>query len=154
MIFNRLIHAEGFATFEGKHVLDVFAGTGALGLEALSRGAAHVTFFEKSHQTADKLRTFLRQHKLDTKTILLRLEAPYLPDPVTPVNLCFLDAPYGHDLISKTLPVLLDKKWLAPQAVLVTEIDERETITVPEILIETDRRQKGRTIVSFFRFMG
>ncbi len=154
MIFNRLAHAAGFKPLADCHVLDLFAGTGALGLEAFSRGAAHVTLVEKDPFTHKKLRQFLTAHHLEKAVDLLLADACHLP-PLPPLSvkadLCFLDAPYHKNLIPQALDSLHQKGWLAPKAHLIAEIDHKEDCHLPNWITLTHERQKGRTRVLFLQ---
>lgn len=151
MMFNRMEHAEGFESFDGVRVLDVFAGTGALGLEAVSRGAKHVTFFEKHPQTFQRLRDFVVRNQLENGARVIQTAVPTVPRADAPVDLCFLDAPYGQGLIPFAMESLKRQGWLKPQTLLITETDQKEPLPLPSWLLLTEKRQKGRTIVQFLR---
>ncbi|WP_082191985.1 RsmD family RNA methyltransferase [Candidatus Hepatobacter penaei] len=154
MIFNRLMHADPALDLPSCRVLDVFAGTGSLGLEALSRGAAFVTFVEPQATTRHKLDSFLKTHDLTTCTSLLACAVPHLP-PCTmpPYHLCFLDAPYGQALIPPALDNLHRGHWLTPRAVLIAETDKREALPLPPFITLEHTTTKGRTHVHFMSYM-
>ena len=107
-LFNVLLHGAAAFDLEGASVVDVFAGSGALGLEALSRGAGHATFIEST----DEALRFIRMNagRLDegANTTLLRLDASRLPPPPRaarcPAPLVFLDPPYGTALLAAAAP--------------------------------------------------
>ena len=150
MIFNRLTHGEGLWTLSGQRVLDVFAGSGSLGLEALSRGADFVAFIEKNSLTKRKLARFLKTHRLEGQTYLVHASLPYLPAcPMQPFNLCFLDAPYGEDLIPTALKNLKEQNWITPGTLFVAETDKQESLPLPSWIRITHKRTKGRTHVYF-----
>jgi 16S rRNA (guanine966-N2)-methyltransferase len=155
MIFNRLRHGEGFASFEACRVIDVFAGTGALGLEALSQGADHVTLIEKDPRTHKKLATFLAHTLRDRpeapRVQLHKAAVPFLPPAPHAVDICFLDAPYHQNLIPPALKALAEKGWLKPNTLCVAETDKHETLTPPPWISVSETRQKGSTIVHFWR---
>lgn len=155
MIFNRLRHGEGFSTFADCRVIDVFAGTGALGLEALSQGAAHVTLIEKDPRTHKKLAIFLndtlRDRPESTCVQLYKAAVPFLPPATQPVDLCFLDAPYHQNLIPPALKALAERGWLKQNTLCVAETNKHEKLAPPPWIKVSETRQKGNTIVHFWR---
>jgi 16S rRNA (guanine966-N2)-methyltransferase len=152
MIFNRLHHAEGFDALDKLRVLDVFAGTGALGLEALSRGAAFVTFVEADMRTATKLETFIQNNNLAPKTRVVRAAIPDIaPCPDQPFDLCFLDAPYGQNLVPKALSSLHAQGWVHSNTLYIAETDVFEDLPLPSWAHISHKRTKGRTHVYFIR---
>ena len=152
MIFNRLTHAENLCDFSALRVLDVFAGSGALGLEALSRGACHVTFIEPNAITVKKLSAFIENNHLNNRTNVIQAAVPNIPPcPEAPFDLCFLDAPYGHNLIPQALNNLKISKWIQPDTLYVAETDLREELLLPSWIFVTHKRTKGRTHVYFLR---
>ncbi|AJE45268.1 16S rRNA (guanine(966)-N(2))-methyltransferase RsmD [Celeribacter indicus] len=129
-------------------VLDLFAGTGALGLEALSRGAAHVTFVDDGRKAQDLISRNIALCNAAGQTTLLRADATRLPvNPGPPCDLVFLDPPYGKGIGEKALSAALAGGWLAPRALVVWE-DSAE-IEVPEALALLDTRRYGDTKISF-----
>ena len=98
-LFDMLLHAPwgGRESVEGAHVLDVFAGTGALGLEALSRGAAHATFIEHDRVALAALRTNIAACRAQDRSTVLAIDALATP-PGEAASLIFLDPPYHQDL--------------------------------------------------------
>ena len=103
------------------HVLDLFAGTGALGLEALSRGAAHVTFADSGRKAQALIRQNIALLKVEAHTTLLPRDARRLPPAPHPATLVFLDPPYGKTLGESALASALAQGWLAPGALIVWE---------------------------------
>jgi 16S rRNA (guanine(966)-N(2))-methyltransferase RsmD len=134
-------------------VLDVFAGAGALGLEALSRGASHADFVERSdaairclRQNIDALgvRESSRVHRGDARRVLPRLTAEY--------RWVFVDPPYRSNLASEVLGLLGDGRLLTEDAVIVIEHDRRiESYSRNGCLVRTEVRRYGDTAVSFYR---
>lgn len=102
-------------------VLDLFAGTGALGLEALSRGADHVTFVETGRVGQRLIRENLARARRDSDADLLRVDATRLPSAPMPCDLVFLDPPYGKGLGATALASALAQGWIAPGALVVWE---------------------------------
>jgi 16S rRNA (guanine966-N2)-methyltransferase len=128
-LFDMLLHAPwgGRDAIEGAHVLDVFAGTGALGLEALSRGAAFATFIEQDRAALAALRATLHAaartavlagDALATKALAAARST--LPGGAL-CTLVFLDPPYGADLVPRALAHLTAGGWIVPGALIVAE---------------------------------
>jgi 16S rRNA (guanine966-N2)-methyltransferase len=145
-MFNLLENAQGL-DLDGLHVLDVFAGTGALGLEALSRGAAAATFVE----TGRAAQAILRENiaLLDAPGRLLARDARR-PGPGAPHDLVFLDPPYGKGLGEIAVAALQAAGWLSPGATIVWE--ESTAPVLPPFLTPADQRRYGETIVTFATF--
>ncbi|WP_376087510.1 16S rRNA (guanine(966)-N(2))-methyltransferase RsmD [Roseomonas sp. CCTCC AB2023176] len=127
-LFDSLMHAPwaGRAAVEGASVLDVFAGTGALGLEALSRGAARAVFVENARDALAALRANVASLRVADRTRILPADATRPPRADTPCDLLFLDPPYGQDLGPRTLGALRDAGWIAPDAIACLEIGRDE----------------------------
>jgi 16S rRNA (guanine966-N2)-methyltransferase len=139
--------------FEGARVIDLFAGTGALGIEALSRGASFALFVDDSTEGRALIRANVETLGLQGVTKIFRRDATDLGRPGTmpPFDLAFADPPYGRSLGEKAASGLLDGGWLKPDALLVLE---ERTDSAPAQLagFETlDRRAFGETTVGFFR---
>jgi 16S rRNA (guanine966-N2)-methyltransferase len=137
---------------EGAHVLDLFAGSGALGIEALSRGAAHATFVDAGKPALAAIRGNLRELGLEDRAAVLAMDAVAAARlaPPAPWRLVFVDPPYASDLAARAV-CALDPAGLAPGAVVIIEHDRRGT--PPDTLgslIRTDQRRYGDTMVSFF----
>ncbi|MBL8601734.1 MAG: pantetheine-phosphate adenylyltransferase [Myxococcales bacterium] len=140
---------------DGARALDLFAGTGALGIEALSRGARHVTFVELDSGLCQTIETNLDNlevearlfhvHRRDVRRALKKLEGPF--------DLVFIDPPYGHLLEREALVLLAQPGMLSPGAQIVVEHASREQITLPQsvagALAVTETRVYGDTSVTF-----
>ena len=101
----------------GARCLDLFAGSGALGLEALSRGAAEVVFVETATAAAHTLRAQLKQLGGESRAVVLDLGAArYLRAPAAPFDIVFLDPPFATSLLADSLALLADGQWLKPGA--------------------------------------
>lgn len=127
---------------EGARVLDLFAGTGALGLEALSRGAVHATFVESGRAGQKLIAENIAKARCADRTHVLARDATRLP-PGGPVDLVFLDPPYGKGLGPRALAALRDGGWLADAALVVWE--ESTPQEAPEGYDLIDRRRYGDT---------
>ena len=121
-LFDMLLHAPwgGRDVIEGAHVLDVFAGTGALGLEALSRGAAHATFIEQDRAALIALRANIAACHAEDRCTVLPIDALATP-PNGSATLVFLDPPYGQNMVQRAVNRLHVVGRLAPGALIVAE---------------------------------
>lgn len=146
-LFSILDH---LGAVEGVRVLDLFAGTGALGLEALSRGAAHVTFVEDGRVAGGLIRRNLGLLDCGGECDVVRRDATRLgPCPVPPHDLVFLDPPYGRGLGQKALAAAAAGGWLAPGTLVVWE--ENAPMTAPQGFEPVDARRYGDTHVTILR---
>lgn len=151
-LFNILSHNFEQLDWEQMRVLDLFAGTGALGLEAISRGAAFCIFVEQSPEARGIIRDNIEKLNLTGKTRLFRRDATNLGASGTSglFNLVFADPPYGHSLGEKAMEQTLKEGWLAPDALFILEESKRSAITIPEGFQLIDSREYGDTVIYFF----
>ena len=147
-LFNALLHGRDAVALEGARVLDAFAGTGALGLEALSRGAAAATFLERGRPALALLRANLDLLGAHDRARVVARDATR-PGPGSPHDLAFLDPPYGAGLGERALPALLAEGWLAPGATVIWE--EAAPMDPPPGTALLDRRTYGDTVVTRLR---
>ncbi len=148
-IFNLLINAHGNPV-TGARVLDLFAGTGALGLEALSRGAAEATFVDDGAKALALLKANIAKLRVEPETRILRQNATRLPpNPGAPYSLVFLDPPYGKALGEGALTAASKGGWLAPGAVIVWE--ESTAPSPAPGFAPLDQRRYGDTIVTLLK---
>lgn len=154
-IFNILAHHafEDFA-LDGAKAIDVFAGTGALGIEALSRGAAFSLFIDDSAESRALIRRNVEALGLTGVTKIWRRDAaalgPLGSGAGGPFNLAFLDAPYRKGLTEKSLAGLVAGGWLAHRALIVAETAADEHIEAPPELSLLDARNYGDTRVQIY----
>ncbi|WP_333592173.1 16S rRNA (guanine(966)-N(2))-methyltransferase RsmD, partial [Brevundimonas sp.] len=156
-IFNVLEHAAWGEPLEGMRVIDLYAGSGALGFEAISRGAAFGLFVETDDEARGAIRENADAYGLMGRTRVHRRSAVDLgarPGPVAEAfDLAFLDPPYGKGLGEQTLVKLLDGLWLKPGALVVFERGSDE----PEIdtpgYERLDARDYGAARVLFLRVL-
>lgn len=137
---------------EDAHLLDLFAGSGALGLEALSRGAAHVTFVDSGKLAIASIRENLRVLDLEARATVVVGDAVAVArrPTTTPWRIVFIDPPYASDLATRAA-LALPAENLAPDAVIVIEHDRRNA--PPDALgslLRTDQRRYGDTHISFY----
>ncbi|EEE38750.1 RNA methyltransferase, RsmD family [Rhodobacteraceae bacterium KLH11] len=143
-LFNVLSHQ---IDFEGVRVLDLFAGTGALGLEALSRGAAHATFVDDGRVAQGLIRKNIDLMGSHARTNLVRRDATRLGgNPGASYDLIFLDPPYGRALGQKALAAIAQGGWLADDALIVWE--ENAPMAAPDGFNLRDTRKYGDTHIS------
>lgn len=148
-VFNLLINSQGF-DLAGVRVLDLFAGTGALGLEALSRGAASVTFVDDGARALALIRSNIAKMRLEGQAQVLRQDVRRLGANLTAgYGLVFLDPPYGKAMGEVALAAARQGGWLAPNALVVWE--EGAAPVVPEGLALLDQRKYGDTLVTLLR---
>jgi 16S rRNA (guanine966-N2)-methyltransferase len=139
--------ASRLGSFEGLAVVDLFAGTGALGLEALSRGAAHATFVEQDRAALAALRGNIGTLHADRLCTVLAVDALAVPAGRT-CDLIFLDPPYGQDLLPRALARLRATAWIAPAALIVAETARDEPAPATTLLAE---RAHGAARLSIWR---
>ncbi len=146
-IFNLLINGPHGNRVAGARVLDLFAGTGALGLEALSRGALRVAFVDDGTAARALLRQNIERMQAQGVTDVWRRDATGMgPNRGPGYGLVFLDPPYGKGLGERALASLVAGQWLAPGAVIVWE--EGLPPAPPEGFTLLDRRRYGDTTVT------
>lgn len=155
-VFNILLHrfqGQGF-TFYDARTLDAFAGTGAMGLEALSRGAGRVTFLEKDASALAALRANIDAMKVADETEVIKGDATRPTRPRAAFELVFLDPPYSQDLLLPALTALAQAGWLAPDALCVCEHRFTEDLDAPDGFEVLDERRYGKAKVTFLRYLG
>ena len=149
-LFNILVHAYGDPV-TGARVLDLFAGTGALGLEALSRGAEFALFIDDGAPARALIRANIEALGLAGVTRIFRRDAAALgaAHPVESFSLVFVDPPYGRQLAGKALAAARAGGWLAPDALIVVEESAKEEFVAPEGFEERERRCYDDTMLVF-----
>ena len=155
-LFNVLEHGEAAVTFEGARVLDLFAGSGALGLEALSQGARYAVFIEESTEARGAIRRNVEALGLTGVTKIWRRDATKLGGVanLVPFDLVFCDPPYGEDLGVSALASAVEGGWLARDAVAVLEERASAEIAWPPPLTAIDARRYGDTQIAIARMAG
>ena len=149
-IFNLLLNGGYGDPVSAARVLDLFAGTGALGLEALSRGAAHCTFVDNGAKARSLIRANVALTHTEAVTHLYQRDAAKLgPVPGDPFDLVFLDPPYALGLGEKAMAAVLAGGWISQGAMVVWE--DTVAPVPPSALDQLDQRRYGDTMVSLFR---
>jgi 16S rRNA (guanine966-N2)-methyltransferase len=148
-MFNVIAHAYP-DRLEGARVLDLFGGTGALGLEALSRGASYCIFMEESAEGRGLIRDNVEAFGLQGRTKIFRRDATALGTvgTITPFNLVFADPPYGKGLGERALKSALEGGWLQDDALVVAEEMLSTPFQPPAGFRLLDRREYGDTSVT------
>jgi 16S rRNA (guanine966-N2)-methyltransferase len=139
-VFNILAHT--YDALRDAKVLDAFAGSGALGLEALSRGAERASFIESDRNAAEAIKRNIAACKEQARAQLFIGDARQPPKPVGawgPCSLIFLDPPYGKELIPPALTGLRNAGWVAPGALIVAEMHRRDVVDVEGFEVIDDR---------------
>ncbi len=154
-IFNILSHgvyaSDETSPFRGKPVADLCCGSGAFGLEALSRGASHVTFIDMDHHALLSARQNAERFGEIDNVSFVRSNVSELPTARQPYGLLFLDPPYFSNLIAPCMKGLMERGWMNEHSLLVIEHDGRETPQLPERFVAVDERRYGRAILRLLR---
>ena len=151
-IFNVLAHAYDDPVTSAR-VLDLFAGTGALGIEAISRGTAYALFVDDGVEARALLRDNIEALGLGGVTRIFRRDATKLGSahPLEPFSLVFLDPPYGKGLAEKALVSAREGNWLKPDALVIVEEAADAEFKAPEGFAELERRRYDDTEFVFLR---
>jgi 16S rRNA (guanine966-N2)-methyltransferase len=153
-VFNILMHNDLGLTLEGARVADLFAGTGAMGIEALSRGAAFCLFVDESAESRALERENIEALNLTGVSKIWRRDAtklgPMAAGSGGPFELVILDPPYHKGLVEPALASLKDGGWLSPGAVLVVETAHDESVEAPGYT-KFEERIYGEAKVTFFK---
>ena len=147
-VFDILMHAPwaGHDFMQSARVLDVFAGTGAYGIEALSRGAVSASFIENDRDALTALRANIAACKAEPVTKIIKADALHPPEG-TPYDLIFLDPPYGQNLIPRAIAALSAENYFAPNAVFVAELGPQDPFAPANVLAE---RRHGKARLFFW----
>lgn len=150
-LFSMLLSRLG--SFEGLHVADVFAGTGALGLEALSRGAAHATFIESDPSAIAALKANIGALGADFDTDVVTQPVATLGRARQACEIVLLDPPYGEGLGAVALARLRAQGWIAPHALVSVETGRKQDLDAPGFTIEAVRAH-GKARLHLLRAAG
>jgi 16S rRNA (guanine966-N2)-methyltransferase len=152
-VFNMLAHGAAAMDLAGAHVLDLFAGTGALGIEAISRGAAQCLFVDDGAEARGLIRDNVEAFGLTGVTKVFRRDVTALGDAgkYGPFHLALLDPPYGKGLGERALISARAGGWLAPDATIMLEERRDVHVVLPAGFVLIDRRTWGETQAIFAR---
>ncbi|SKA31788.1 16S rRNA (guanine966-N2)-methyltransferase [Enhydrobacter aerosaccus] len=155
-LFNILAHAnwrpDGRSPLVEARVLDAFAGSGALGLEALSRGATHATFLDTAPGAVKLIGENLRKLGETNAAKVVRGDATRPPPSRDACDLVFMDPPYRSGLATPALTALADAGWLKPGAIATVELGQTEDMLPPERFEALDERRYGAAKVVILRY--
>lgn len=126
-----------------KNILDLFAGTGSLGLEAISRGAKMTSFVDIDATTLNSIKSFAIKHNILDKTLFINTNASRLPPTKTKYDLVFIDPPYRKGLVEVSLLSMKQASWLNDNALLIIEVGSNENVTLPDWCEHLDTRIYG-----------
>ncbi len=141
-----------FASFEGLTVLDAYAGSGAVGFEMLSNGAAHVTFCENHPDVVAILRANIATLECAATTAVQARSCQRLPPAKTPVDLIFVDPPYHKGELTSALEHLLHTAWIGTNTRVVIEHTHNENVIWPDGMHTVFKRAYGQPIIHIGRF--
>ena len=142
--------SEGFR-IGGARVLDAFAGTGAVGLEAISRGAAHVTFIEKAPGNLAVLQANIEACSADDYCDVLAADALAPPRVQEACDLVFMDPPYGRELWRNSVDALIESGWINGNGICCIELGRRESFELPSGFALLDDRNYGAARVAVLK---
>lgn len=147
-LFNILTGGKFDLEIDGARVLDLFAGTGALGLEALSRGAVNAVFIDSGRPAQKLIRQNIAMLGVKERARVLGCDATRLPDADEEADLIFLDPPYGKALAEPALLGALQRGWIGPESLIVVE--ENASLTLDGLTV-LDARKMGDTWLTFLK---
>ena len=154
-LFNVLAHArwrdDGTSPLLGARVLDAFAGSGALGLEALSRGATHAIFIDNDAAAIRLIGENLRKLGETGAAQVIRADATRPPPSREACDLVFLDPPYRSGLAAPALAALAEAGWLQPGAIATVELANTEDLVPPTGFAAIDERRYGLAKIVILR---
>ncbi len=147
-IFNMMRHAKWAVDFEisNAHVLDIFCGTGALGLEALSHGATHCLFIDTDIHAVQRNTAFLENDQFR----IVKANALKFGRGEQDINLVFMDPPYAQDLVTPAIKNLISQKWLADGCVIMIETEKNIRMDLGLELL--DKRAQSQSELHIFRY--
>jgi len=153
-LFNILGHGSRYRTDNGPlpmgaRVVDVFAGTGALGIEALSRGAAHVTFIDNNAQSLKIVQKNITRIKAQRSADILMRNGTQPGPASNPADLILMDPPYNQGLAEPSLVALLGGDWIKDETICVVELAAKETFSIPDGLQILNERRYGAARLIF-----
>lgn len=147
-----IINADKFPhSLENSNMLDVFCGSGGVGLEALSGGAKSVCFVDMNAEQMALLKDFIKKVEMPQRVSFMLCDAGRMPKAKQPYEIIFLDPPYFENLASKALTSLYNNNWLAPDAIIILELALKEDFTPPSFCKIFDMRNYGRCKIIFMQ---
>ncbi len=151
---DAFIEDDNPSTVEDRHVIDIFCGTGALGFEALSRGAKHVTFVDQNSATIAQAKENANHLGVRPETRFIKSDSTQLPPASHACQLAFVDPPYEKLLGKKAIKSLRDQGWLSRGAVVLLESSKQYDAPEIEGFRLMDDRIHDKTRISFYQYEG
>lgn len=155
-IFNILQHTHLIDNFDlhNQYVLDIYAGSGRLGLEALSRGAKYAAFIDHHPKAIAVIKENIEKCRLQEKTWVLKSDVLKLNKilPKYRFSLVFCDAPYEKNLCQKSIELLIEHNWLTPDALICIESEKNSSIIETQHLSHLDQRHYGISQINFYKY--
>lgn len=145
-----------FTAVSGANVLDLFSGSGQMGIEAISRGAARCTFVDQARAAADIIRENVKACRFEDKSLLLQREvSAYIVSANAKFDLIFLDPPYGKDLVNKTMTLIDKHDLLANDGIIVAESDDVDPVgdTFGKLVLYKTAKY-GRAVIRYYKIGG
>lgn len=142
--------ASRIGTFQGLHAADLFAGTGALGIEALSRGASHCTFVENDRDALATLQRNISRLSAQDRADIRTQSVEYASPPPRPYDIVFMDPPYATGLAAMALGRICNPAWVAPQGLVSVETNGERLETPQGFAVEAERRF-GKAYITLLR---
>lgn len=149
-LFNVLEHGKYSRVLRGARVVDVFAGTGALGIESISRGASSVTFFERDSKALAVLSANIKKTKMDAICKIIKSDALHPQNPQAPCDVLFFDPPYYLDLPTQSVAAFAQMGWMAEDSLSIIQLHPKDPFEAPDGFAVIDERKYG---VARFLFM-
>lgn len=141
-LFNMLEHGSG-PGIRGAKILDLFAGTGALGIEALSRGAGHVTFIDNNPRSMKLIKQNTALIKSPENTTYLTIDGAKISKTQDPFDIIFIDPPYHKEMIGPVLANIHEQELLSDDGLIIIEYSSSENVEIPEYFSELKSRKIG-----------
>lgn len=155
-LFNILMHSSKLGddapSLDGAGALDAFAGSGALGFEALSRGAAHAIFLDSDFAALRVIKANAETLGVAPDTTILKADATRPPHATRAADIVFLDPPYGQDLAAPSLVALAKAGWIARGAVISVELGPDDAFEAPDGFVIADERRYGKARIVLLRY--
>ncbi len=142
-LFNILDHGKFSKVIHDAKIVDIFAGTGALGLEAMSRGAKSAIFFEQDNDAIAALKSNINICKINNDCEINKTSALQPPQSNMAYDILFFDPPYYQELANKSLVIFNNKGWIDKNSLNIVQIHPKDQFTIPEGFELTDQRKYG-----------
>ncbi|MTI09449.1 16S rRNA (guanine(966)-N(2))-methyltransferase RsmD [Curvivirga aplysinae] len=150
-LFNLLLNGKFSKQLRNRPFADIFAGTGAVGLEAISRGASKGYFLENGRHALPHLEANITKCRVEDEARIFRVDASKPPRAPEACGIIFIDPPYGKDLINICLTPLIEKGWLAEDGVVITQGHPADPVSVPKGFEIADERKYGAALLFFLK---